>query len=49
MHTFLNNLRIAYAKNAYLVVMPYALIAFLKIYHQSLIYISFQHIDLDAW
>ena len=39
----------AYCHQAYAAMMLQALIPFLKIYNQSLIFISFQHIDLDAW
>ncbi len=44
-----NNLKVALGSYSTQVLALYALIPFLKIYNQSLIYISFQHIDLDAW
>ena len=39
----------AYRHHAYTAMMLQSLILFLTIYNQSLIFISFQHIDLDAW
>lgn len=44
-----NNLKMLLGRYATQVFALYALINILKIYNQSLIYISFQHIDLDAW
>ena len=39
----------AYRRHAYKAMMLQSLILFLKTYNQSLIFISFSHIDLDAW
>ncbi len=39
----------AYRHHAYKAMMLQAFTLSLKIYNQSLIFISFQHIDLDAW